>query len=127
MLLAALHKHGGIACYDQDVFANIVGGLRVSETGVDLALLFAILSSLRNKALPLDLIVFGEVGLSGEIRPVQSGQERLNEAVKQGFKRAIIPFANAPKKPIPGMQVRAVKSLQGALSELSHLLSDTVS
>lgn len=120
MLLAVLHKHGHIACYDQDVFANIVGGMRVSETGADLAILCAIVSSFRNKPLPLDLVVFGEVGLSGEIRPVQSGQERLQAAYKQGFKRAIIPLANAPKKPMQGMAISAVKSLVSALESLAY-------
>jgi DNA repair protein RadA/Sms len=115
ILLAVLHRHGGIATYDQDVFINIVGGVKVSETAIDLALLFAILSSMRNKALDKDLVVFGEVGLAGEIRPVQSGQERLKAAAKHGFKRAIIPKANAPKKPIPGIEVIAVDNLAEAL------------
>lgn len=116
MLLAVLHRHGDIVTYDQDVFVNVVGGVRVTETGVDLALLLAVLSSLRNRSLPTDLIVFGEVGLSGEIRPVQSGQERLREAVKHGFKRAIVPMANAPKKSIDGIDVTAVRHLSEALS-----------
>lgn len=111
MLLAVLHRHGGVATYDQDVFVNVVGGLRVMETGADLALILAVLSSLRNKALPMDLIVFGEVGLAGEIRPVQSGQERLKEAAKHGFKRAIIAKANAPKIDPPGMTVIAIERL----------------
>lgn len=115
ILLAVLHRHGGIATYDQDVFINIVGGVKVSETAIDLALLFAILSSMRNKALDKELVVFGEVGLAGEIRPVQSGQERLKAAAKHGFKRAIIPKANAPKKPIPGIEVIAVDNLAEAL------------
>jgi len=118
MLLAALHRHGGVGCFDQDVFVNVVGGMRVTETGIDLAILLAILSSLRDKPLPMDLIVFGEVGLAGEIRPVQSGQERLKEAAKHGFKHAIVPFANAPKQVIPGMKVSAVKTLAGALAEI---------
>lgn len=115
MLLAVLHRHGGIVTYDQDVFLNVVGGVRVLETGADLALLLAVLSSLRNHALPLDLIAFGEVGLAGEIRPVQSGQERIKEAVKHGFKRAIIPKANAPRTPIDGIEIIAVNNLQAAL------------
>ncbi|MDQ2995389.1 MAG: DNA repair protein RadA [Pseudomonadota bacterium] len=115
MLLAVLHRHGGIATFDQDVFVNVVGGVRVTETGADLSLLMAVLSSLRNRPLPVDLIAFGEVGLSGEIRPVQSGQERLREAVKHGFKTAIVPQANAPKKPIDGMTVIGVKQLSEAL------------
>ena len=111
MLLAVLHRHGGVATYDQDVFVNVVGGLRVMETGADLALILAVLSSLRNKPLPMDLIVFGEIGLAGEIRPVPSGQERLKEAAKHGFKRAIIPKANAPKNDPPGMTVVAIERL----------------
>jgi DNA repair protein RadA/Sms len=113
--LAVLHRHCGVATYNQDVFVNIVGGVRVSETAADLAMLLAVVSSLKNRPLPADLIVFGEVGLAGEIRPVQSGQERLKEAAKHGFKRAIVPYANAPKTPIEGMEVRAVKNLSEAL------------
>ena len=121
MLLAVLHRHGGIATYDQDVFVNVVGGLRISETGVDLALLLAVLSSLRNKPLPQELIVFGEVGLSGEIRPVPSGQERLREAAKHGFKHAIIPKGNAPKQNPPEMRVFVVEQLQQVLTVLQDL------
>jgi DNA repair protein RadA/Sms len=108
MLLAVLHRHAGIVTYDQDVFVNVVGGLRVTETAADLALIFAVVSSLRNKVLPHDYVVFGELGLGGEVRPVQSGQERLKEAAKLGFKTAIVPKANVPKKPIPELTVRAV-------------------
>lgn len=115
MLLAILHRHGGIATYAHDVFVNVVGGVKVTETAVDLALLLAILSSLRNRPLPSELIVFGEVGLAGEIRPVQSGQERLREAVKHGFKVAIVPSANAPKIPIPNLKIIAVDHIQKAL------------
>lgn len=111
MLLAVLHRHAGVATYDQDVFVNVVGGLRVMETASDLPLILAVLSSLRNKPLPTDLIVFGEIGLSGEIRPVPSGQERLKEAAKHGFKRAIVPKANAPKTSPPGMAVVAIEQL----------------
>lgn len=119
MLLAVLQRHGGITTYDQDVFVNVVGGVRVLETGADLSLLCAVLSSLRNKPIPNDLIVFGEVGLAGEIRPVQSGQERLREAAKHGFKRAIVPHANAPKKSsIPDLEIIAVQQLHEALSAL---------
>ncbi len=118
MLLAVLHRHGGIATYDQDVFVNVVGGVRVAETGADLAVLLAILSSLRNRPLPNDLIVFGEVGLSGEIRPVPSGQERLREAAKHGFKRAIVPKANAPKGGIDNMDIISVRQLAEALGQL---------
>lgn len=115
MLLAVLHRHGGIVTYDRDVFVNAVGGVRVVETAADLAVILAILSSLKNQVLPSDLIVFGEIGLAGEVRPVQSGQERLREAVKHGFKRAIIPKANAPKKAIDGMEVMAVEHVYEAL------------
>lgn len=118
MLLAVLHRHGGVPTYDQDVFVNVVGGVRVTETGADLPLLLTVVSSLRNQSLALDLIVFGEVGLSGEIRPVQSGQERLREAAKHGFKRAIVPAANAPKKPIEGMEVVPVTKLEEALNAI---------
>ena len=115
MLLAVLHRHGGIQVGDQDVFANVVGGVRVMETSADLALILALVSSLRNKPLPRDWVVFGEVGLSGEIRPVASGQERLSEAAKHGFKLAIVPKGNAPKKSISGLQVVPVSRLSEAL------------
>lgn len=118
MLMAVLHRHGGIATYDQDVFMNVVGGVKVLETASDLALMAAIISSLRNRALPHDLLVFGEIGLSGEIRPVPSGQERLREAAKHGFTRAIVPKANAPKQPPAGMQVVAVERMEQALDAL---------
>ncbi|MCW8853822.1 MAG: DNA repair protein RadA [Gammaproteobacteria bacterium] len=98
MLLAVLHRHGGIAMYDQDVFINIVGGVRVTETAADTAMLMAILSSFRSKPLPKDMITFGEIGLAGEIRPVPNGQERLKEAAKHGFTHAVIPKDNMPKK-----------------------------
>lgn len=115
MLLAVLHRHGGIATVGQDVFVNVVGGVRVMETGSDLALLLAVTSSLRGQALPTDLVVFGEVGLSGEIRPVTNGQERLKEAAKHGFTRAIVPRGNVPKQPIEGLEVVAVGRLHEAL------------
>lgn len=118
LLLAALHRHGGVMLGDQDVYINVVGGVKVNETAADLALLLAALSSFRNQALPQDLIVFGEVGLSGEIRPVPSGQERIREAAKHGFTRAIVPKANAPRQPLPGMTVIAVETLQQALAQL---------
>ena len=117
ILLAVLHRHGGIGTFDQDVFINVVGGVKITETGSDLALLAAVVSSLRNRIFPSDTIIFGEVGLAGEIRPVQSGQERLKEAMKHGFKRAIVPFANAPKQPI-GIEVEAVKHLQEVLEKM---------
>ena len=116
MLLAVLHRHGGVVTYDQDVFANVVGGVRVTETGADLAVVLALMSSLRSRTLPQDLVVFGEVGLAGEIRPVPNGQERLMEAAKHGFKRALVPKANAPRKDIEGLEVVAVSRLDEALS-----------
>jgi DNA repair protein RadA/Sms len=118
MLLAVLHRHGGLQVGDQDVFVNVVGGVKVMETSADLALLLAIVSSLRDRPLPQDLVVFGEVGLSGEIRPVPSGQERLNEAAKHGFKHAIVPKANVPKGGVAGMQVVGVSTLAEALAAL---------
>lgn len=121
MLIAVLHRHGGIQVGDQDVFINVVGGLKVMETSADLSLLLAIISSLRDRALPTDLVVFGEVGLSGEIRPVPSGQERLNTAAKHGFKRAIVPEANAPKGGVKGMKVSGVRTLAEALSAIDAL------
>ncbi|KTB82083.1 DNA repair protein RadA [Pseudomonas syringae pv. syringae PD2774] len=118
MLLAVLHRHGGIPTHDQDVFLNVVGGVKVLETASDLALMAAVMSSLRNRPLPHDLLVFGEVGLSGEVRPVPSGQERLKEAAKHGFKRAIVPKGNAPKEAPPGLQIIAVTRLEQALDAL---------
>jgi len=117
MLLAVLHRHGGIAMFDQDVFVNVVGGVRVSETAADLAVLLAALSSYRNRPLPRDLVVFGELGLGGEVRPVQGGEERLKEAAKHGFKRAIVPRANAPRKGhrVGDIEVTAVGRLADAL------------
>ena len=111
MLLAVMHRHGGIALFDQDVFINVVGGVRVTETGADTALLLAALSSFRNRPLPIDLITFGEIGLAGEIRPVPNGQERLREAAKHGFKHAIIPKANMPKKneAVKGLEITPVQ------------------
>ena len=118
MLLAVLHRHGGLQVGDQDVFANVVGGVKVLETSADLALLMAVVSSYRDRILPRDMVIFGEVGLSGEIRPVPSGQERLSEAAKHGFRRAIVPRGNAPKGEIKGMQVIAVAKLSEALDAL---------
>lgn len=115
MLLAVLHRHAGVACFDQDVFINAVGGVKISETAADLAVLAAIYSSIRNKALSKGLVVFGEVGLAGEIRPAPRGQERLREAAKLGFSKAVIPRANAPKTPIEGLRVVAVDRLADAL------------
>lgn len=118
MLLAVLHRHGGVQVGDQDVFANVVGGVKVTETGADLALLLAIISSFRDRPLPRDLVVFGEVGLSGEIRPVQQGQDRLQEAAKHGFRKAIVARSNAPRQPIQGMEVVAVATLAEALERM---------
>jgi len=118
MLLAVLHRHGGVATYDQDVFVNVVGGVRVSETGADLAVILAVLSSLRERRVPAERVVFGEVGLAGEIRPVQSGEERLREAAKHGFKQAIVPKANAPKRPPEGLEVIAVSRLGEAAERM---------
>ena len=118
MLLAILHRHGGIQAGDQDVFVNVVGGVRITETGADLALLLAMVSSLRDRPLPDDLVAFGEVGLAGEIRPVPNGPERLQEAAKHGFKRAIVPRGNAPKGGVKGMEVVAVERLTEALEAL---------
>jgi DNA repair protein RadA/Sms len=119
MLLAVLHRHAGIAMYDQDVFANVVGGVRVSETASDLPVLLAILSSFRNQNLPQDLVCFGEVGLAGEIRPVPNGQERMREAAKHGFKKAIVPAANVNKKErIEGMEIIPVHRLNEAIDSL---------
>ncbi len=118
LLLAALHRHGGIHLGDQDVYINVVGGVKVGETAADLALLLAALSSFRNQPLPQDLIVFGEVGLSGEIRPVPSGQERIKEAAKHGFTRAIVPKANAPRQPVAGMTIIGVDKLQDAINSV---------
>jgi len=115
MLLAVLHRHAGIALFDQDVFVNAVGGVRIAEPGADLAVTLAIVSSLRNKALPAKHVVFGEVGLAGEVRPVQRGQERLREAAKLGFTHAIVPTANKPKQRIEGIEVIAVDRLSDAV------------
>lgn len=121
MLLAVLSRHGGVFCHDQDIFLNVVGGVKVMETSVDLAQLLAVVSSLRNQVLPQDLIVFGEIGLSGEIRPVPNGQERIKEAIKHGFKTVITSTANSPKKPISGVIIKGVNNLQDALLALSEL------
>lgn len=121
LLLAVLHKHGGLQMSDQDVFVNVVGGVKVTETSADLALLLALISSFRDRPLPRDLVVFGEVGLAGEIRPVPSGQERLMEAAKHGFKKAVVPKANMPKQPLEGMQVFGVSKLSDALDMLEDL------
>ena len=116
MLLAVLHRHAGVDCHDQDVFVDAVGGLRISEPAADLAALLAIQSSLRGKALPQGFFAFGEVGLAGEVRPAPHGQERLREAAKLGFSVAVVPKANAPKRPIDGLTVHAVERIDEAMS-----------
>ena len=121
MHLAVLHRHCGIQLADQDVFANVAGGVRLTETGGDLALLLAVLSSFRDRPLPGDLIVFGELGLTGEVRPVANGQERLREARKHGFRTAIVPFSNQPRQAIDGMVVHGVKNLSAALDAVAGL------
>lgn len=121
MLLAVMHRHAGIACFDQDVFLNAVGGVKITEPAADLAVLLAIHSSLRNKPLPRGIVAFGEVGLAGEIRPSPRGQDRLKEAAKLGFSIAIIPKANAPKQPIDGLEVHAVDRLEHAISVVAGL------
>lgn len=121
MLLAVLHRHAGIVCFDQDVFVNAVGGVKIGEPAADLAVSLAIVSSLRSRALPRTLAVFGEVGLAGEIRPAPRGQERLREAAKLGFTVAVIPQANAPKQPIPGMRVVAVSRIEEAIEKAREL------
>ena len=118
MLLAVLHRHAGIAAFDQDAFVNAVGGVRISEPASDLAVLLAIVSSMRDKPLPRGLVAFGEVGLAGEIRPAPRGQERLREAAKLGFSMALIPRANAPKHAIEGLEVIAVDRLEQALARV---------
>jgi DNA repair protein RadA/Sms len=119
MLLAVLHRHGGVALGDQDVFANVVGGMRITEPAADLPLLMAALSSFRGRPVPTDLVVFGEVGLAGEIRPVQGGEDRLSEAAKQGFKRALVPEANKPRRGTKlDIEVIAVNRLDQALAEI---------
>jgi DNA repair protein RadA/Sms len=115
MLLAVLHRHAGVACYDQDVFVNAVGGVRIVEPAADLAVLLAIQGSLRGRALPRGFVAFGEVGLAGEVRPAPRGQERLKEAAKLGFSVAVVPKANAPRKPIEGLTIHAVERIEQAI------------
>jgi DNA repair protein RadA/Sms len=122
MLLAVLHRHGGLVAGDQDVFVNVVGGVRVSETAADLPVLLAVVSSFRDRPLPGDLVAFGELGLSGELRPVPNGQERLNEAVKHGFRHAIIPAANRPRQPVDGLEIIAADRLSEVLEKLPGAL-----
>ncbi|WP_422844873.1 DNA repair protein RadA [Acidovorax sp. M2(2025)] len=121
MLLAVLHRHAGVACMDQDVFVNAVGGVRISEPAADLAVMLAITSSLRGKPLPRGFIAFGEVGLAGEVRPAPRGQERLKEAAKLGFTVAVVPKANAPKKPIEGLTLHAVERVEEAMAVVREM------
>jgi len=121
MLLAVLHRHAGVACMDQDVFVNAVGGVRISEPAADLAVMLAIQSSLRGKPLPRGFLAFGEVGLAGEVRPAPRGQERLKEAAKLGFSVALIPKANMPKKSIEGLTIHGVERVDEAVAVLRQL------
>jgi DNA repair protein RadA/Sms len=118
MLLAVLHRHAGIAAFDQDVFVNAVGGVRITEPAADLAVLLAVVSSMRDRPLPRGLVAFGEIGLAGEVRPAPRGQERLREAAKLGFSTALVPRANAPKQPIEGLEIIAVERLEHALQRV---------
>jgi DNA repair protein RadA/Sms len=120
MLLAVLHRHAGIACFDQDVFVNAVGGVRIAEPAADLAVLLAIVSSLADRPLPRKLAAFGEVGLAGEVRPAPRGQERLREAAKLGFTHAIIPKANLPKQRIDGLDIIAVERVAEAIARFKQ-------
>lgn len=121
MLLAVLSRHGGIFTAQDEIYANVVGGIKVTETSSDLAIIVAVVSSLRNKVIPHETFFFGEIGLNGEIRPVANGHARLNDAAKHGFKKAVIPKANAPKKPVEGLQIFAVSTLSEALDVLSDM------
>jgi len=123
LLLAVLHRHAGIACFDQDVFVNAVGGVKITEPAADLAVMLAVVSSLKNKPLPAKLVVFGEVGLAGEVRPVQRGQERLREAAKLGFTHALIPHANKPRQAIAGLEVMAVRRVEEAVVRMRDFVT----
>jgi DNA repair protein RadA/Sms len=115
MLLAVLARHGGMFTGNDEIYANVVGGIRITETSSDLAIVIGIVSSLKNKVIPRDVIFMGEIGLSGEIRPVANGQLRLSDAAKHGFKKAVIPKANIPKKPIDGLKIYPVMDLAESL------------
>ncbi len=121
MLLAVMHRHAGLALHDQDVFVNVVGGVRIEETASDLAVALAIQSSFKNRALPKGLFCFGEIGLAGEVRPASRGQERLKEAAKLGFSHALIPFANMPKQPIEGLKIIGVRRIEEALDKVRNI------
>jgi DNA repair protein RadA/Sms len=119
MMLAVLHRHGGVALSDHDVFINVVGGMRVSETAADLPMLLALTSSFRDRPLPSKMVCFGEIGLSGEVRPVPDGEQRLKEAASHGFDTALIPAANAPRKPPPDLNVVPLRNVAEALEKLA--------
>ncbi len=121
MLLAVLSRHGGIMTAQDEIYANVVGGIKVTETSSDLAIVISVVSSLRDKVVPHDMFFFGEIGLSGEIRPVANGHARLNDAAKHGFKKAVIPKANAPKTPIKGLEIRDVSTISEALDVFAEL------
>ena len=118
MLLAVLHRHAGIPCFDQDIFINAVGGVKITEPGADLAVMLAIVSSLKNRVLPEKTVIFGEIGLAGEVRPVQRGQERIKEAAKLGFTCAVIPKANQSRQAVKGIEIIAVERIEKAVSAL---------
>jgi len=118
MLLAVLHRHAGIPCFDQDIFINAVGGVKITEPGADLAVMLAIVSSLKNRVLPEKTVIFGEIGLAGEVRPVQRGQERIKEAAKLGFTCAVIPKANQSRQAVKGIEIIAVERVEEAVSAL---------
>jgi len=122
MLLAVLARHGNIMTAQDEIYANVVGGIKVSETGSDLAIVMSVVSSLKNKVIPHDVLFFGEIGLSGEIRPVANGHARLNDAAKHGFKKAVVPKANAPKQKLAQLQVYPVSTLAEALDILGDLV-----
>jgi DNA repair protein RadA/Sms len=115
MLLAVMNRHGRVSLQEHDVFVNVVGGMQISETGWDLPVVLALASSLTDRTVPNSLIAFGEIGLTGEVRPVAYGEERLREAQKQGFRQAIVPRENAPRKPLEGLQVIPVARVGEAL------------
>lgn len=121
MILAVLHRKGGIAMGDHDIFINVVGGVRISETGADLAMMLALYSSFRDKALPLKTLCFGELGLTGEVRPVPDGEQRIREAASHGFRHVVLPSANQPRKPFEGLQVHPVDSAADALEKIQEL------
>ena len=121
MLLAVLHRHAGIATWEQDVFVNAVGGVRIGEPAADLAVCLAVVSSFSDRPIPAKVLAFGEIGLAGEVRPAVRGQERLREAAKLGFERAVIPRANQPKTKVPGLEVLAVERIDQAVRLLREL------